>query len=83
MPVNINNINYISTAEIITDLSISRQTFWRWRHAKKIPLGYRYRDGRIFYTEDEVELIKQYAHRLEALDQPQPQQMALFTNNEA
>ena len=82
MSVIINNIKYLAASEIISKLGISRQTFWRWRHANKIPLGNRYRDGRIFYTEDEFELIKQYAHRLEALGQPRPQQMTLFTNDE-
>jgi predicted DNA-binding transcriptional regulator AlpA len=82
MSVKINDINYLTASEIIDALGISRQTFWRWRNAKKIPLGYRYRDGRIVFAEGEFELIKQYAHRLEALGQPRPQQMALFTNNE-
>jgi predicted DNA-binding transcriptional regulator AlpA len=81
MAVNINNVSYLTVAEIIHSLSISRQTFWRWRNSKKIPAGYRYRDGRIVYTEDEFELIKQHAHRLEALDEPRPQQMGLFTNS--
>jgi predicted DNA-binding transcriptional regulator AlpA len=83
MAVKINDVSYLTASEIIKSLGISRQTFWRWRSAQKIPLGYRYRDGRIVYTEDEFELIKQFAHRLEALDQPRPKQMVLFTNNEA
>jgi transposase-like protein len=64
-PIVIGSIRYYAAADIARALGISRQTLWRWRRAKAIPLGRRFRDGRILYTIAEVEAIKEHATRLE------------------
>ena len=80
MEINIKGIKYVSATEIIKQFGITRQTFWRWRQSGKIPPGYRYRDGRVFYSEKELEEIQQFANRLEALHQPYDQQLNLFND---
>lgn len=81
MEISIDGIKYIAATDIIKQVGISRQTFWRWRQSGKIPAGYRYRDRRVFYTERELDEIHQYANRIEALHQPYEQQLSLFNNN--
>jgi len=76
--VYIDGIKYLGSTEIIKQLSVSRQTFWRWRQAGKIPLGHRFRDGRIFYTEEELQKILKYANKIESLEPPLPKQLKLF-----
>jgi hypothetical protein len=78
MEISIDGIKYIAATDIIKQVGISRQTFWRWRQSGKIPAGYRYRDRRVFYTERELDEIRQYANRIEALHQPYDQQLSLF-----
>jgi hypothetical protein len=78
MAISIDGINYIAATDIIRLVGISRQTFWRWRQNGKIPAGYRYRDRRLFYTERELEEIRQYANKIEALHQPYDHQLSLF-----
>ena len=80
MSKEINGINYVAATDIVKNLCISRQTFWRWRRLEKIPRGHRFRDGRVFYTIDELEKIKQYANHVEALDQSVTQQLKLFNS---
>ena len=67
MVLKVNGKTYFSTTEILQELGISRQTLWRWRQEGKIPLGHRYRDGKVLFTACEVEAIQQFAHRLEPI----------------
>jgi hypothetical protein len=63
--VLIDGVTYYVAAEICRDLGVARQTLWRWRDARKIPAGHRYRGYQILFTEEEVVTIRQYANRLE------------------
>jgi hypothetical protein len=80
--LEIDGITYFSTTDLLTELGVSRQTLWRWRRHGKIPSGHRYRDKTILFTADEVELIRQYANRIEptgkANKQPRLRQLGLF-----
>jgi hypothetical protein len=80
--LEIGGVTYFSATELIVELGVSRQTLWRWRHHGKIPTGHRYRDKTILFTADEVELIRQYANRIEptekAQKQPRFRQLGLF-----
>ena len=67
MPLNIEGKTYYTAIEVAKIVGVSRQTFWRWRHAERVPSGRRYRDQQLLFTEDELQVIKQYAHRLEPL----------------
>ena len=64
MPIKIEGVRYWSAKDVQKQLNVARQTLWRWRKYAKIPLGRRYRDRQILYTEDECEAIRAYANRL-------------------
>jgi predicted site-specific integrase-resolvase len=66
--LEIDGVTYFSATELLSELGVSRQTLWRWRHDGKVPAGHRYRDRTILFTADEVELIRQYANRIEPTD---------------
>jgi hypothetical protein len=80
--LEIDGVSYFSASELLVELGVSRQTLWRWRQQRKIPAGHRYRDKTILFTADEVELIRQYANRIEpnekANEQPGFRQLGLF-----
>ena len=68
MQLEIAGIQYYSTATVLAEAGISRQTLWRWRQDGKIPSGQRrYRDRRVLFTLEEVEEIKAFANRLEPI----------------
>ncbi len=79
MPVTIAGRAYYSNAEVAQELKVSRQTLWRWRERGKIPAGMRFRSRQVLFTENEVELIRDYANRLEPIELGGPQQMGLFS----
>jgi hypothetical protein len=67
--LEIDGVRYFSASELLIELGVSRQTLWRWRQQRKIPA-------------DEVELIRQYANRIEPneerKEQPGFRQLGLF-----
>jgi hypothetical protein len=64
-PLVIGGVTYFSAAHIHRELGVARQTLWRWRKARKIPQGRRYRDLQVVFTRQEVEAIRKYANRLQ------------------
>ena len=80
MPIQIDNVTYYSATEVIGDLNVSRQTLWRWRNKGKVPLGHRYRGRQIFFTSAEAEEIRQFANRIEPIDQSEADQLKLFSH---
>ena len=68
MTIEIAGVTYYSASDIHKRIGITRQTLWRWRKESKIPQGLRYRDHQIVFTENEVELIFEYANRLEPVE---------------
>lgn len=79
MPFELGGKFYMTSAEVLDDIKISRQTLWRWRREGKIPIGKRFRDGKILFDVDEVTLIREYANRID-LDYigHHPMQLKLF-----
>jgi len=65
MPITINRLQYFTAADIQQELSIARQTLWRWRRAGSIPQGRRYRDRHVVFTRQEVDAIRGFSNRLE------------------
>ena len=65
MPKELESSEYWSAAELIRELRVSRQTLWRWRRLRKIPVGRRFRDGQILFTAAEAESIRHYANKVE------------------
>ena len=77
-PVVIDGAEYFFAAELAEDLSVSRQTLWRWRTEGKIPNGRRYRGGRVVFNKDEVEAVRAYANLLEPIKTATKDQLKLF-----
>ena len=78
MPIQIDNVTYYSSTELIGALNVSRQTLWRWRSKGKVPAGHRYRGRQILFTAAEAEEIRQFANRIEPIDQSDANQLKLF-----
>lgn len=71
MPIEIDGAEYFTAGDIQREVGVVRQTLWRWRRARVIPQGLRYRNKTIVFTRAEVEAIRQYSNRLEPADSPQ------------
>jgi predicted DNA-binding transcriptional regulator AlpA len=65
MTIEIRGVRYFTATDVQESLGIARQTLWRWRKAKKIPQGLRYRTRQILFSEEEVEQIRGFADQLE------------------
>ena len=78
MPIQIDSVTYYSATEVIGALNVSRQTLWRWRNEGKVPAGHRYRGRQILFTVAEAEEIRQFANRIEPIDQSDANQLKLF-----
>jgi hypothetical protein len=66
------NNKYVTAAELVQLLGISRQTLWRWRQSAKIPLGSIYQDRLLVFTEEEAAQIRDFAERIIPAGTPQP-----------
>lgn len=73
MPIEIEGVEYFTATDIQRELGVARQTLWRWRKARKVPQGRRYRDKAIVFTRSEVDAIREYSNRLEPADSPRRQ----------
>ena len=65
MPVQIKGIRLYTMSEVAQVAEVTRQTVWRWKRDGKIPAGRRYRGRELLFTQEEMEDIYAYAHRLE------------------
>lgn len=66
--IRIDGITYFSAVDVQREIGVARQTLWRWRRARKIPPGRRYRDRQVVFTREEVDAIRKYANRLVPTD---------------
>ena len=78
MSLEIQGVLYFPAAEVAREIGVSRQTLWRWRRDGKIPVGHRFRDRQILFTEDEVVEIRSHANRVEPVVDVDEKQMQLF-----
>lgn len=78
MAIEIQGTVYYAANEIMEELGISRQTLWRWRRAGKIPRGHRFRDGKVMFTDEERDAIRQFANRIEPITETERDQLKLF-----
>ena len=78
MAIDIAGTSYIAANELLAELNISRQTLWRWRREGNIPVGHRFRDGKVVFTEAEADEIRQFANRVEPIDEAERNQLGLF-----
>ena len=65
MPFLIDGHTYLSAAEVSAQAGVTRQTLWRWRQEGKVPVGRRFRDKQILFTQNELEKVLDYANRME------------------
>lgn len=70
MPLEINKIRYLTLADLLKEVDVTRQTLWRWRQEGKIPPGHRYRNRQVICSPEEVEAIREHANRVEPIDDP-------------
>jgi predicted DNA-binding transcriptional regulator AlpA len=80
MPLIIDGVKYIAAKELLSELSISRVTLWRWRDENKIPKGRLFRGRRLVFTESEAEAIREYARRVEPIRSDDADQLRLFVS---
>lgn len=78
MPRQINGVEYLTAQEAAEDVNVSRQTIWRWRKAGKIPAGYRFRNGQLLFTRQELAAIRRHANRLQRSDAADAGQIMIF-----
>ncbi len=76
--MRVNGVRYVQMSDVLEELEISRQTLWRWRHERKVPCGNRFRDGRLLFTEEEVEAIRAFANSVDPAPIPDDDQLALL-----
>lgn len=82
MSVELQGVVYLSSTEVLSELRISRQTLWRWRQDGKVPAGNRFRDGRLLFSQHDVDQIREYAHRIEPAEVGDNSQLQLFDGSE-
>lgn len=78
MPVQVGGQTFFTNNEVSEQLSVSRQTLWRWREKGRIPAGVRYRTRQVLFTEEEVAAIREYANKLEPIAFGGTRQLGLF-----
>jgi predicted DNA-binding transcriptional regulator AlpA len=78
MPTHIEGVDYFSLDEVLSDLGITRQTFWRWRKEGNVPGGHRFRDRRVLFTATELRTIREFANRIEPIHPAGREQLGLF-----
>ena len=79
--VEVGGVRYFSAGDVAKAVGVSRQTLWRWRQEGKIPAGHRYRDRQVLFTAEELEAIKEYAHRIEPIAPTEVNQLKLFNGS--
>lgn len=82
MPVEVKGKEYLQVTEVADFIGVARQTLWRWRRSGSIPVGRKYRGRQIIYTANEVELIRQFAERIEPIDDQHRREKTLFEGDE-
>lgn len=81
--IKIEGVQYFTGTDVIKEVGVSRQTLWRWRQEGKIPQGHRYRDGRVLFTQTELEAIREFANRIEPINEASASQLKLFGRSTA
>ena len=80
--LTINGVEYYWATQLLKEIGVSRQTFWRWRHRGQIPAGHRFRDGRLLFTGSEADMIRRFATSVQIAERPASYQGRLFDNGD-
>ena len=78
--LTINGVDYFWAAQLLHEIAVSRQTFWRWRQKGQIPTGHRFRDGRPLFTGSEAEMIRRFATSVQLAERPASYQGRRFND---
>jgi excisionase family DNA binding protein len=78
MPIQVEGVTYVTAQEAAEEVDVSRQTIWRWRKDRKIPGGYRYRNGQLLFSRQELDAIRRYANRLQPSEAADAGQTMIF-----
>ena len=78
MPTVIQEVEYFTHNEVADRIGVDRTTLWRWRNKREVPQGRRFRGKAVLFTEAEVQVIEDYAFRMEPIDPGDPDQIRLF-----
>lgn len=81
--LTINGVEYYSATQLLGEIRVLRQTFWRWRRRGQIPAGHRFRDGRLLFTVPEAEVIRSFATSVGVAEKPVFYQGRLFGNGDS
>ncbi len=81
MPIQIDGVEYVTAQEAADVADVTRQTIWRWKKAGKIPCGYRFRNGQLLFTREELTAIRRYANRVQPSDAADAGQAMIFDLN--
>jgi predicted DNA-binding transcriptional regulator AlpA len=68
MPQDIDGTRYLTAAELLEALEVSRQTLWRWRQERRVPSGHRFRGRQVVFSPEEVAAIRAFATRIEPIE---------------
>lgn len=85
MSFDVDGATYYSKAEVAEAVGISRQTLYRWIDEGKVPApGHRrHRDGRLFYSQAGLEVVRSFANHVVPVDTTQPNQLRLFSGHDS
>jgi predicted DNA-binding transcriptional regulator AlpA len=78
VPLEVKGVEYSTAPELLKELGITRQTFWRWRQEGSIPAGRRFRGHQLIFSAEETSRIREYANRIEPAESASTNQLALF-----
>jgi len=80
--LKVNGVEYYPATQLLGEIGVSRQTFWRWRQRGQVPAGHRFRDGRLLFTGPEAEMIRRFATSVQIAERPAFYQGRLFDNDD-
>lgn len=67
MSLQVNGRDYFTATEVINEVGVARQTFWRWRQEGRVPAGSRFREKLVIFTPEELQEIKDYSNRMQPI----------------
>lgn len=63
--IEINGVRYYTSADVVAEAGVSRQTLYRWRRNGAVPAGHTHRGNRLLFSQSELDRILAYANHVE------------------
>lgn len=77
-PIEIAGQRYFTANQIAAALGVNRTTFYRWRKKHLVPQGKEFRDGRLLFTDADVDEVLAFANRIGSQIAGGREQLRLF-----